>query len=195
MQFIGNIRSGGTGSGGTLMAKKTVGKARSVARSRKGGGDLLDMGQQVWFAGIGALARTQQRGPKLFEELALEGARVVGRARDSAESNTKDAMKGLRRAFGTVGKSVESAREQASATWDQVGRMFETRVHRAIRQLGMPTSDEVVALTRKVKELNAAVEALARRSARKASPGRHARTRRGNGASSRHPAAVPVQAA
>jgi poly(hydroxyalkanoate) granule-associated protein len=149
------------------------------------------MGQQVWLAGIGALALTQKRGPKVFEELADEGARILGRARSSAQSSTKGALKELRRTFG---KGVETARGQASATWDQVGKMFETRVHRAMRQLGMPTSDEIVALTRKVKELNAAVDQLARRGAprthRKASAGRRARRAHGNGSSVRSRATV-----
>jgi len=154
------------------------------------------MGQQVWLAGVGALARTQKRGPKLFDELVDEGTRATARARTSARSTTRGAMKGLRRAIGTVEKGVESARGQASATWDQVGKMFEVRVHRAMRQLGMPTSDEIVALTRKVKELNSAVEDLARRSARtqrRAGAARRTRGAHGNGARRAH--AEPAQAA
>jgi len=173
------------------MARKKAGRTRAVTRARKAGGELLEMGQQVWLAGVGALALTQKRGPKLFEELVSEGSRVLGRARSSAESSTKDALKELRRTFG---KGIETARGQASATWDQVGKMFETRVHRAMRQLGMPTSDEIVTLTRKVKELNAAVDELARRSGprkqRKASAVRRARRAHGNGSSVRSRAAV-----
>lgn len=148
------------------MATKKRGKRRAAPRARKSGGDILEVGQHVWLAGIGALARAQKGGPKLFNQLVDEGSGVVARARTSAQSGTRDAMKGLRKAFGTIEKRVESARDQASGTWDQVGKMFEVRMHKAMRQLGMPTSDDIVALTRKVKELNTAVEDLARRSAR-----------------------------
>jgi len=166
------------------MATKKGGKTRVVARAQRAGGDMLEMGQHVWLAGVGALARAQRRGPKLFNELVDEGSRAVARARTSAESGTRDAMKGLRRAFGTLEKGVESAREQASGTWDQVGKMFEVRMHKAMRQLGMPTSDDIVALTRKVKELNTAVDDLARRSARaqrRPASARRARATHGNG--------------
>jgi poly(hydroxyalkanoate) granule-associated protein len=177
------------------MAKKTDGKARMAARARRAGGDLLGMGQQVWLAGVGALARTQKRGPKLFDELVEEGSRTVARARTSARNSTRGAMKQWRHAIGTMEKGVETARGQASATWDQVGKMFEVRVHRAMRQLGMPTSDEIVALTRKVKELNAAVEDLARRSARtqrRTGAARRKRAAHGNGARTVHAVAAPT---
>jgi poly(hydroxyalkanoate) granule-associated protein len=149
---------------------------------------MLLMGQHVWLAGIGALARAQKRGPKLFDDLVDEGSRVVARARTTAAGSRKDAMKGLRKAYGkaygALEKGVESARGQASSTWDQFGKAFEARMHRAMRQLGMPTSDEIVALTRKVKDLNAAVDELSRRSARlqrRAGAARRARPAHGNG--------------
>jgi DNA anti-recombination protein RmuC len=53
-------------------------------------------------------------------------------------------------------------KDQATETWDHLEQIFQTRVQRALHQLGMPTAEEITALTRKVDELHTSVEKLAR---------------------------------
>jgi len=66
--------------------------------------------------------------------------------------------------FETAQESVQSrigsARDQASETWDNIEALFQSRVQKAMQQLGVPSADEIRLLTRRVAELNENVKAL-----------------------------------
>jgi poly(hydroxyalkanoate) granule-associated protein len=66
---------------------------------------------------------------------------------------------------------VESVRDQAGESWDNLEALFQSRVQKALRQIGVPNADEVRLLTRRVAELNATVQKLA---AKQAKPARRA---------------------
>ena len=70
-----------------------------------------------------------------------------------------------------------SARDQASETWDNLEALFQSRVHKAMHQLGVPTAEEIRVLTRRVAELNATVQDPVGAS-RRGPSGRPARLRR-----------------
>ena len=71
---------------------------------------------------------------------------------------------------------MDGVKGQATETWDNLEKIFQTRVQRALHQLGMPTAEEIGALTRKVNELTDSVDRLARAQApaRKAAPAKAA---------------------
>ena len=153
------------------MAKKSKSRQRARPRARPSGrasarsgagttqARLLDMLHQVWLAGLGAAAKAQHGAPKMFEELVAEGARLHADTRDAAE-------KALRGAFGDVQSAlnarVNSAREGAADAFENLEKIFRTRVHRALTQLGVPSADEVAALSKRVDTLNANISQLAR---------------------------------
>jgi hypothetical protein len=60
------------------------------------------------------------------------------------------------------------ARDQASETWDNLELLFQTRVQRALQQLGIPSGDEIRLLARRVAELNDSVQELMSTSQRRA---------------------------
>jgi len=119
--------------------------------------NLVESANQIWMAGVGALSRAQKEGPKVFDGLVREGLNTTNRMRSATEKAIRDAIEGVQ---GAVESRVDNARLQASTTIDNVERLVQTRVHRALHQLGVPTSDEMTALTRKVNALNRNVEAL-----------------------------------
>lgn len=139
--------------------KTTRSRARSKARATRRDASLLEQANQIWMAGVGALARAQKEGPKAFEKLVREGLELTSRTRSAAGKALRDTFESMQDA---VESRVKGARDQASETVDQLERMIQTRVHRALHQLGVPTADELNRLTRKVNELNRNVEALAR---------------------------------
>ncbi len=67
----------------------------------------------------------------------------------------------------TVQARLGSAREQASETWDNLEALFQSRVQKALRQLGVPSAEEIRRLTERVEELNASVQALTAKPARR----------------------------
>ncbi|HTL49657.1 MAG TPA: phasin family protein [Steroidobacteraceae bacterium] len=121
--------------------------------------DLLYSAQQIWQAGLGALARAQAGAPKVFEELMREGGKLQGGALDAAQ---KAVMQAFRGAQQTVKGRVDTVKVQAGETWDNLEKIFQVRVQRAMQQLNMPSADEIRALSRRVDELGERVDRLSR---------------------------------
>jgi poly(hydroxyalkanoate) granule-associated protein len=120
---------------------------------------LLEVLHQVWLAGLGAVSKAEHGAPKLLEELIAEGARVHADTRNAAE-------KALRGAFGEVQSALSErmsmVRGEATDAFENLEKVFRARVHRALTQLGVPSADEVSALSKRVDVLNASINTLAR---------------------------------
>jgi poly(hydroxyalkanoate) granule-associated protein len=142
------------------MAAKKKGKlgGGAPAAAPKDADNLLYSAQQIWQAGLGALSRAQAGAPKVFEDLMKEGSKLQGGALDAAQKVVMQAFQGAQK---TVNQRVDTVKAQAGETWDNLEKIFQTRVQRAMHQLGMPTAEEITALSRKVAELATAVERLA----------------------------------
>ena len=110
--------------------------ARRGPRTTTAQGALIENVQQIWLAGMGAVAKAQKEGPAAFQDAVAEGFKLLTRSRSNAEQM-------IREAFETAQDSVQaqlgSARDQASETWDNLEALFQSRVHKAMKQLGVPT--------------------------------------------------------
>jgi poly(hydroxyalkanoate) granule-associated protein len=148
----------------TSKAKSTARKART--RTGKAQANVIENVQQVWLAGMGAVARAQKEGPAAFQEAVAEGLQLLTRSRTTAEKMIRDVFTS---AQGSVQSRIGSAREQATETWDNLEGLFQSRVQRALQQIGVPNASEIRLLTKRVAELNDNVKALSARSSR---PGR-----------------------
>ena len=139
------------------MAAKKKGKL-SGSGQPKGDLNLLYSAHQIWLAGLGAMSRAQAGAPKVFDELMREGSKLQGSALDAAQKAVMQAFQGAQK---SVNQRVDTVKEQAGETWDNLEKIFQTRVQRAMHQLGMPTAEEITALSRRVHELAASVDKLA----------------------------------
>jgi poly(hydroxyalkanoate) granule-associated protein len=90
-------------------------------------------------------------------------ASPIGEARANAARAHQRIRDALELAADSMQDRVSSARDQAQETWDNLEALFQKRVHKALQQIGVPTSAEIELLTRRVTELSAAVTALERR--------------------------------
>jgi poly(hydroxyalkanoate) granule-associated protein len=144
-------------------------------RARRASVDTSAAGvaHQIWLAGLGALARAQSEGPKLFESLAAEGAVIQERGRAAAQAAVKGAVTNVREAVDT---RVEMVRGRAGEAIDSVEKLIQTRVQKTLQQIGVPTTHEIQSLSRKVNELNRSVQELTR-SSRSRARASSARTR------------------
>lgn len=154
------------------MARKRVPKKTksgiAAAQTR-----LLDGVHQIWLAGLGAVSKAQRGTPKLLDELVAEGARVHAKARTSAKKAVRGAVSEVQATFN---ERIGDARERAGEAYENLEKIFQTRVHRALNQLGVPSSDQVAALSKRVDALNANIAKLGRaRRARRAAPRAHAK--------------------
>ncbi len=131
---------------------------------------VLDSSRQIWLAGLGAFARAQQEGRKVFETLVQQG--------ESFESKTKQAAIDTAAAAGSAARTkAKEMQAMAGGTWDKLEQVFEDRVARALAKLGVYTqndvkrlADRVDALSDRVNELIKATEARQTGSERAAKP-------------------------
>lgn len=120
---------------------------------------VANIAQQIWLAGLGALARAQAEGPKLFEALAEEGAAIQERGRAAAEAAMKGAVANVRDA---VDSRVGTMRGKASEAIDNMEKLIQHRVQKTLQQVGLPSAQEIQSLSRRVNELNRSVQDLTR---------------------------------
>ncbi|CDG82030.1 phasin family protein [Janthinobacterium agaricidamnosum] len=105
--------------------------------------------QQIWQAGLGAFAKAQEEGGRVFSKLVKEGTEFQKRAEDKV-SGVGD----------TVGKIADGVSQQASGSWDKLEQVFEERVARALATIGVPTRKELQALNKRIEQLSKAVAEL-----------------------------------
>jgi poly(hydroxyalkanoate) granule-associated protein len=103
---------------------------------------VKDSAQQIWLAGLGAFAKAQEEGGKVFEALVKEGESIQARTRKMTDE--KIAV--------VAGKAV--------GTWDRLEQVFEDRVARALGSLGVPSKKDIEKLSRRVVDLTAVVQGL-----------------------------------
>lgn len=148
-----------------MAARRKASKTRSTlgkARTRAGAAQarVVENVQQVWLAGMGAIARAQKEGPAAFQDAVAEGLKLLDRSRSQTEKMIRDVFES---AQATMQTRVEGMREQATETWDNLEALFQSRVHKALRQIGVPNADEIRLLTKRVAELSDAVQKLSGR--------------------------------
>lgn len=114
---------------------------------------VKDSAQQIWLAGLGAFAKAQGEGTKVFETLIKEGVSLHRKTQAVAEEKIGDVAGKMSAMAGQVG-------DKANAHWDKLETIFEERTARALNKLGVPTAKDVAALTERVEALAAAVAAL-----------------------------------
>jgi poly(hydroxyalkanoate) granule-associated protein len=145
------------------MVKKLRVKASAASDSQLASA-IKDSAQQIWLAGVGAFSKAQQEGNKVFEALVREGNSIQKRTMRVTEDKVNEVT-------STIGKFAGRFQHQANGTWDKLEGVFEERVERALKRLGVPTNKEITELTHRVEKLTASVNKLSGApAARKAAP-------------------------
>ena len=139
------------------MLKKA--KAKLAAGETEAANDLsqgvLNSSHQIWLAGLGAFARAQQEGTKLFETLVKQGEHLQDRTKRVATETAAAAR-------GAATAKAKEMQQMAGGTWDKLEQVFEDRVARALSKLGVYTQNDVQRLAVRVDELADAVNKLVR---------------------------------
>jgi poly(hydroxyalkanoate) granule-associated protein len=148
------------------MAAKKKGKLGGAGSGNDNDKDILYTAQQIWQAGLGALARAQAGAPKVFDELMREGSKLQDGALGAAQKTVMQALRGARQ---TVDRRIDTVQAQAGETWDNLEKIFQARVERAMAQLGVPSAKEFAALKREVAALSAAAGRVSRKGGAKRS--------------------------
>jgi len=114
---------------------------------------ILDSSHKIWLAGLGAFAKAQEGGAKVFDTLVQQGESLEAKTR-AAAAGTADAARDAAKA------KAKEMQAMAGGTWDKLEQVFENRVARALGRLGVYSSEDVKRLTERVAPLSEAVNAL-----------------------------------
>jgi poly(hydroxyalkanoate) granule-associated protein len=109
--------------------------------------------QQIWLAGMGAFAKAQEEGTKVFEALVKEGVSLQRKTQAVAEERIGEVT-------GKMSAMAGEVTNKAGASWDKLESIFEARTAKAMSKLGVPTAKDVAELTARVDALASAVAKL-----------------------------------
>lgn len=108
---------------------------------------VKDSAQQIWLAGLGAFAKAQEEGSKVFDALVKEGMSIQRKTQSVAEEKITEATSRM----SDMANDIQS---KAGNRWDKLENIFEERVAKALSKLGVPSAKEVNALAARVDHLD-----------------------------------------
>lgn len=133
--------------------------------------DLVrESAQQIWLAGLGAFAKAQQEGGKVFEALVQDGVNLQRKTQAVAQERMAEATERITELAG--GLSAKAGQQ-----WGRLESIFEERVARALGGLGVPSASELQSLSQRVQQLEAQLQALQKSGAEPAAAKRATRAR------------------
>ena len=136
-----------------------VKKLKELTEDKELASAVRSSAQQIWQAGLGAFAKAQEEGGRVFSKLVKEGTEFQKRAEDKV-AGVSD----------SVSKLADGVGKQASGSWDKLEQVFEERVARALATIGVPRQDDIAALHAKIDALSLQVAALSAKPAPAAKP-------------------------
>jgi poly(hydroxyalkanoate) granule-associated protein len=115
---------------------------------------LRQSAHEIWLAGLGAFAKAQAEGGKVFDALVKEGEHLQSKVQAPLEQ---------------LSTKAEALAQQASRPWERLETALDARSQQWLERLGLPSSAAWVALQAEVGRLRQEVDALkkATRPARK----------------------------
>lgn len=122
--------------------------------------ELLDSAHKVWLAGLGALSTVGDEGNRLFKELVDKGREMEKRGRKQADSAASDFESRVKDVRGRVESGVRDAKGRVEKGVEGLWEAVDDRVTDVLHRLGVPSRDEIKALTRRVEELNTKIDHL-----------------------------------
>ncbi|HEX5973274.1 MAG TPA: phasin family protein [Gemmatimonadaceae bacterium] len=116
------------------------------ATRRNGGTQAMrESVEQVWLAGLGALALTEEEGSKFFRALVKKGEGIEKRSR------------------ARLSDTMQAARSAPSTTLTKLERQVDTTLENVMHRLGVPTRTEINSLSRRIEGLAQSMEKTPRR--------------------------------
>lgn len=114
---------------------------------------VKESAKHIWLAGLGAFAKTQAEGGKMFETLVKEGRSLQRKTQAVAEEKIGEVT-------GRMTAMADTVSAKAGKNWDKLETLFEARTARAMSKLGVPTAKDLESLAKRVESLAAAVAQL-----------------------------------
>jgi poly(hydroxyalkanoate) granule-associated protein len=122
---------------------------------------MKESAQQIWLAGMGAFAKAQQEGSKVFETLVKDGSKF--------QEATQQAQAKVTEAAHKMSAMATDMGQRASGQMDKLECIFEERVAKALQSMGLPSAQALSELEARVAALEAQLADQATSAKRKSS--------------------------
>jgi poly(hydroxyalkanoate) granule-associated protein len=106
---------------------------------------MKDSAQHIWLAGLGAFAKAQEEGSKVYENLVKEGSQL--------QQSTQQAQAKMAQAAEKMSHMASQFGESASGQIDKLESIFEERVAKALKSMGLPSAQDLADLQARVELL------------------------------------------
>ncbi|WP_418319091.1 phasin family protein [Piscinibacter sakaiensis] len=136
------------------MADKQAGASNTLF-DRALASSVKESAQQIWLAGMGAFSKAQEEGGKVFDALVKDGVNLQRKTQAAAEEKFGEVTNRMTNMAGDVGA-------KAGQHWDKLETIFEERVARSMKRLGVPSAKDMAALQQRIDALSAEVARLAK---------------------------------
>ena len=113
---------------------------------------MKNSAQQIWQAGLGAFAKAQEEGSKVFDTLVKDGSKL--------QETTMQAQAKMAEAAAKAGAMASDMGQRASGQFDRLEGIFEERVAKALHSMGLPNAQDMADLQARVAALEAELKAL-----------------------------------
>lgn len=145
------------------MARKSANPAPSARSTPPLPDAIKDSAHEIWLAGLAAFSKAQKEGGKVFDALVQEGLTIQRKTQTVAEEKMSAATQKMNSMANEIGT-------RATGQWDKLESIFEDRVARALKGLGVPTAKEMDALATRLAALEKAAARPARPAPAKKTP-------------------------
>jgi len=113
--------------------------------------------------------KAQEKAGEVVDSLVKEGEKLRDQTRKLAEEKVGE----VKERVEEVREMVEGAKTKAVDTLDNLEQLFEERVARALKRLGVPTRDDLQSIAKRLEAMNDLIQGLAQEGegAEEAAPG------------------------
>lgn len=136
----------------TKMGSKPAQTAKEMAATYK------ESAQQIWLAGLGAFGKAQEQGGKVFETLVKEGQALQQKTQSVAQERFSDVTAKVTAKANAVRDEMLA---KSNGQWGKLEGLFEERVAKALKAMGLPTQKDIAELHKRIDALSATKPAKA----------------------------------
>ncbi|UFQ98144.1 phasin family protein [Pseudomonas wenzhouensis] len=149
------------------MSKVAVKKKVEAVVEDKAGvlDDVKGYARKIYLAGLGAYAKAGAEGVGYFKELVKAGEGVESKGKKLVDEQVEAAnsqIESVKQSVNSNVTNVTSVKGKVEVQLDKIEKAFDTRVAAALNRIGIPSKQDVEALSAKLDELSALLEHVAR---------------------------------
>lgn len=107
---------------------------------------VKESAQQIWLAGLGAFAKNQEEGKKVFDKLVSDGLTLQKKTTDTLQAKVTEASSKL-------SAMASNLSHDTPTHWAPLEDLFQTRVAKALEKLQTPGHADFQALLGRIEAL------------------------------------------